>query len=401
MQTPGPVGAGDTWRCFSDSHGKLDTRTQNVSECTRLSEWELQLSKHVDEVEGPPPNGTRSRSKRAATSWTVARDAGVSQSTVSRALRGDPRVREETRRKITESAVRLGYAPRPDLHQSAAKPTRTIGIVVADLTNPFFPRQLEPIWDEFHLLDYQVVLFVERTDTPAGYEGLKRLLDRSIDGVLLTTATLGSRIPSLIHGKEIPMVQLTRYIDGLDADRVVSDNRGGMLAAARYVLGLGHRRVGLIRGPGNTSTQRDRLIGMTDALAEMELELDPKYVKQGGFTHQSGYQFASELLSMPERPTVIFCANDVVAFGAMDAAKALGVDVPRDVSIVGFDDIPMAAWDAFKLTTVQQPAVEMARSAARMLAERIESGEDIGPGRKQVFVANLIKRETVDRPPDQ
>ena len=194
-------------------------------------------------------------------------------------------------------------------------------------------------------------------------------------------------------------MQLTRYIDDLDADRVVSDNRGGVLAAARYVLGLGHRRIGLIRGPGNTSTQRDRLIGLNEALAEFGLVLEPRFVKQGGFTHQSGYQFASELLSMPERPTVIFCANDVVAFGALDAARALGVKVPADVSIVGFDDIPMAAWEAFQLTTVQQPAAEMARSAARMLAERIESVEDIGPGRTQIFLANLVKRETVDVPP--
>lgn len=343
------------------------------------------------------PAASRQRRRRETTSWTVAREVGVSQSTVSRALRGDPRVSEETRKRIYASAERLGYAPRPAAHP-VQQPSRTIGIVVAEMTNPFFPHQLEPIYDEFQLLDYRVVLFVERGDTPAGYEGLKRLLDRSIDGVLLTTGILGSRIPALIENRGVPLVQLTRYIDGLDADRVVSDNRGGMLAAARYALGLGHRRIGLIRGPGNTSTQRDRLIGMNEALAEYDLELDPRFVRQGGFTHQSGYQFASELLAMPERPTVIFCANDVVAFGAIDAAKAMGVSVPADVSIIGFDDIPMAAWESFQLTTVNQPAAEMARSAARMLAQRAEGVEDIGHARSQVFVANLVKRETVDVP---
>jgi LacI family transcriptional regulator len=376
----------------------VDRRT----ELNGTVKWEWLLSENADDDAGQPVADMRSRKKQTATSWTVAREAGVSQSTVSRALRGDPRVAEETRKKIDESARRLGYAaPRSDLQPASSRRSRTIGIVVSDLTNPFFPHQLQPLYDEFQLLDYRVVLFVERSDTPSGYEGLKRLLDRSVDGVLLTTGTLGSQIPSLVQEKGIPLVQLTRYIDDLDADRVVTDNRGGALAAARYVLGLGHRWIGMISGPGNTSTQRDRLLGMTEALEEVGLTLEPRFMKQGGFTHHAGYQFATELLSLPERPTVIFCANDVLAFGALDAAKALGVRVPADVSIVGFDDIPMAAWESFQLTTVNQPAAEMARSAARMLAERIESVEDIGPGRTRVFLANLVKRDTVTGPPSQ
>jgi len=358
------------------------------------------LSENADDAQEQPTGDMRPRRKQTATSWAVAREAGVSQSTVSRALRGDPRVREETRKKIGESARRLGYAaPHSEPPPSTSRRSRTVGVVVADLTNPFFPHQLQPLYDEFQLLDYRVVLFVERSDTPSGYEGLKRLLDRSIDGVLLTTGTLGSQIPALVREKGIPLVQLTRYIDDLDADRVVSDNRGGALAAARYVLGLGHRRIGMISGPSNTSTQRDRLLGMTEALEELGLTLEPRFMKQGPFTHHGGYQFATELLTPVDHPTVIFCANDVLAFGALDAAKALGVRVPDEVSIVGFDDIPMAAWESFQLTTVNQPAAEMARTAARMLAERIESPEDIGPGRTRIFLANLVKRDTVAGPP--
>jgi LacI family transcriptional regulator len=332
------------------------------------------------------------------TSWTVAREAGVSQSTVSRALRGDPRVREETRRRVDEAARRLGYIPNSLASSLASRSTRTVAVVVSDLTNPFFPNLLTPIFDELQLLGYRVVLFAERTDLPTGQEALTRLLDRSIDGVLVTTATLGSPFAALLQQRGLPLVLLNRYIDGLDVDRAISDNRGGALAGGRYLLGLGHERIGVIRGPANTSTSRDRMAGFVDALHAHGVEPDESLVRVGSFTHQSGYQHTLELLRLPDPPTAIFCGNDVVAFGAVDAALSLGVRVPHDLSILGFDDIPMASWEVFQLSTLRQPFGEMARAAARMLVERIEHGASIGPGREQLFATSLVKRATVDRP---
>jgi LacI family transcriptional regulator len=270
---------------------------------------------------------------------------------------------------------------------------------VSDLTNPFFPSLLTPIYDELQLMGYRVVLFTERTDIPTGLESLRRLMDRSIDGVLVTTATLDSRFAGELQQRGLPMVLLNRYIDGLDVDRVISDNFGGAVTGGRHLLELGHRRIGIIRGPSNTSTSRDRTAGLLNALAEHGITPDPGLFREGTYSHQSGYQHTRELLRMPEPPTAIFCGNDVVAFGALDAALSLGVHVPRDVSILGFDDIPMAAWEVFQLTTLRQPIGDMARAAARMLAERIEHPGDIGPGREQVFQTSLVRRATVDRPP--
>jgi LacI family transcriptional regulator len=342
------------------------------------------------------PRRRRGPRPQAMTSWTVAKEVGVSQSTVSRALRGDPRVRPETRRRISDAAERLGYRPAsmvPELPGS----NRTVGVVVADLTNPFFPSLLTPVYDELRLLGYRVVLFSERTDIPTGQDALNRLIDASIDGVLITTATLGSRFMEGLVDRGMPVVLLNRYVDGLDVDRAFADNHEGGRVAGRHLLELGHRRIGVIRGPSNTSTSRDRFDGLLEVMAEAAVDLDPSLVREGPYSHQSGYQHTRELLRLDEPPTAILCGNDVIAFGAIDAAQSLRVRVPREVSIVGFDDVPMASWEVFQLSTVRQPLDDMARAAARMLAERSEHDGESGPGREQIFATSLVRRATSDR----
>jgi LacI family transcriptional regulator len=334
-----------------------------------------------------------------ATSWTVAREAGVSQSTVSRALRGDPRVREQTRRRVEEAARRLGYVPNALASSFSSRSTRALGVVVPDVANPFVPHLLTAVHDELQLLGYRVVLIVERTDLPVGQEALHRLLDRSIDGVLMSTATLHSPLAEALRARRLPLVLLDRCVDGLDADRVVGDDRAGAFAGARHLLRLGHRRIGAISGPSTTSTGRDRMLGLTDALAAAGVALDPGLVREGTHSHRSGYQHGRELLRLPDPPTALVCASDVVAFGALDAARSLDLRVPEDVSVLGFDDVPMAAWEVFQLSTLRRPFEEMARAAARMLAERVENGEAVGPGREQVFPVTLVQRATTGPAP--
>ncbi|WP_250031281.1 LacI family DNA-binding transcriptional regulator [Paractinoplanes maris] len=339
-------------------------------------------------------DGHRTERRRGATSSTVAEAAGVAQSTVSRALRGDPRVRDDTRRLIEETAERLGYRPSwAGLTPAAALParTRSIGVVASDLTNPFFPSLLNPVHDELQLMGYRFVLFAERTDLPTGQEALLSLLNSSIDGVLITTATLDSHLGEALTARELPIVLLNRYVDGMDVDRVTADNHHGGRTAARHLLDLGHRSIGVIRGPANTSTSRDRHAGVLEGLAGSGVVLE---VREGPYTHQSGYQNARELLRLPAPPTALLCGNDIIAFGALDAAKSLGLDVPADISVLGFDDVPMASWEVFQLTTVHQPLSEMARTAARLLVERIEHDGDIGAGRERLFATSLVQRST-------
>ncbi len=347
---------------------------------------------------GPEGGGPPARASRGPSSSTVAAAVGVSQSTVSRALRGDPRVRPDTRRLIEEAAVRLGYRPSWFTPPQARERPRTIGVVVADLTNPFFPSLLTPIHDELRIMGYHLVLFAERTDIPTGQRALNELLDREIDGVLVTTATLDTRLAETMSGRTLPLVLLNRYVDAMDVDRVVADNYEGGRAAARHLVELGHRRIGVIRGPVNTSTSRDRHAGVLAGLEQAGVVLDERLVREGPYSHQCGYQNARELLrdvaSAAAAPTALVCGNDVIAFGAIDAAKSLGLEVPRDVSVVGFDDVPMAAWEVFALTTVRQPLSEMARAAVRLLVERVEHDGDVGPGRERLFATSLVRRST-------
>lgn len=333
------------------------------------------------------------RAARGPTSSTVARAVGVSQSTVSRALRDDPRVRPETRRAIRDAARELGYRP-SWLPVVEPERTRTVGVVVSDLTNPFFPSLLTPVHDELRIMGYRVVLFTERTDIPTGQQALHNLLDREIDGVLVTSATLDSRTTTALTDHDLPLVLLNRYVDGMDVDRVVADNDEGGRVAARHLLELGHRRIGVIRGPANTSTSRDRHAGLLAGFDRAGLALDDLLVREGPYSHQSGYQNARELLRRSDPPTALACGNDVIAFGAIDAARSLGLDVPGEVSVIGFDDVPMAAWEVFSLTTVRQPLSEMARVAARLLVERIEHDQEIGAGRERLFATSLVRRST-------
>jgi LacI family transcriptional regulator len=333
------------------------------------------------------------------TSHDIAREAGVSQSTVSRALRGDPRVDPETAARIVRVADRRGYMPNATARSLVTRRTRTIAVVVADIKNPFYPELVEALHEALGRSGYRMVLVNERTDT-RGQAGLAELYrGGGADGALFVSVTIERRVAALVTKSPVPSVLLNRDVDGADVDRVMSDNAGGAAQVAEHLHGLGHRRVAFIAGPANTSTSRDREAGLSGALAQRGAPLDPAQRRVGEFTHRSGYQWATDLLDRPDRPTAIFCANDVVAFGALDAARNLGIDVPGAVSIAGFDDVPMASWGAFGLTTVRQPLTDMARDAVRVLIDRVEGRAD-SERQRLVFPTHLVQRTTTGPPPD-
>jgi LacI family transcriptional regulator len=331
------------------------------------------------------------------TSHDIAREAGVSQSTVSRTLRRDPRVAPDTAERVLEVAKRLGYAPDASARSLVTRRTRTVAVVVADITNPFYPQLVEALHEQLGRAGYRMILFNERTDVRVE-SGLEVFVNGSgADGAVFLSVTIGPEVAELLTSARIPCVLLNRDATGAAVDRVMADHRGGAAAVANHLLALGHRRIALIAGPANTSTSRDREAGFAAALERGGVPLDPALRRAGEFTHQSGFQWCSDLLEAPDPPTAVFCANDVVAFGALDAARRLRLDVPGFVSIAGFDDIPMASWDAFGLTTVRQPLVEMARDAAALLVRRIEASDHSDP-RRIVFPTHLVMRSTTGPP---
>lgn len=329
----------------------------------------------------------------SVTSRDIAKTVGVSQSTVSRALRGDPRVADHTRVRVEEAARRLSYTPNLLARSLITNRTRTIGVVVADITNPFYPELLDVLHAELELLGYRTVLFNERTDDQAAEELLSQLAGRAVDGMVFASATLGSRSVEVFSSRGLPVVLLNRYVEGARVDRVLSDNRGGSGLAGRFLAELGHRRIALIAGPENTSTGRDREEGLRAALEDMGAPLDERLWRSGDYSHQCGYQWCVDLMTRGDPPTAIVCGNDVIAFGVLDAAHRLNIRVPGELSVLGFDDIEMAAWEAFSLTTIRQPLARMAKLAVRMLVDRLESQDGREP-REVVFPARLVKRNT-------
>jgi LacI family transcriptional regulator len=337
-------------------------------------------------------------SRVSVTSRDVAREVGVSQSTVSRALRGDPRVATATQVLISNAAKRLNYIPNAAARSLSTARTQTVGVVVSSIANPFYPQLVEILHDELERSGYRMVLLHERSGVRNGDDVIPQLRGRAVDGLVLTSSTIDSGMADHFSDRGVPVVLLNRNIDGAHADRVLSDNRLGGALAAEMLIRLGHRRIGMISGPANASTCRERDAGFLEGLARLEVSIDPRYQRRGEYSYASGHQWCRDLLSLPDPPTAVFCSNDVIAFGALDAARQLRVPVPSGLSILGYDNIEMAAWAAFDLSTISQPLAEMSKTAASLLVQRIENPEQIEPV-THVFPASLIARGTTG-PPD-
>jgi len=327
------------------------------------------------------------------TSHDVARLAGVSQPTVSRALRDSPKVSDQTKRRVREAATALGYVPSETGRALSSGRTRRIGLLLTDIENQFYPHVIAPMHRQLEALDYQLVLQTESSDTGRVAE---RLLANGLDGVLLATTTVDSVLPVRLRDRGVPFVYFNRTAETVEADSAEVDAESGLHELAGQILALGHRRVGAIFGPRNTSTAEHRERALREALAVASVSIGSDLSYRGPFDVETGYAGARQLLERAEPPTVIVCGNDVVAFGALNAARDLGVEVPGQVSVVGFDDLPPARWPLLQLTTVAFDLDQMARRAAELLVRRIEEGPG-EPYRHERFPSRLVQRGTLSR----
>lgn len=331
--------------------------------------------------------------RRGPTSHDVARQAGVAQSTVSRALSGDPNVSELTRARVVAVARELNYSPDLIARSLITRRANRVGVILSNITNPFYPLLVEGLEREFTALGYSMLLFNER-ESAEPRDHMELFLGRAVDGFVFTSAELGFPLADRLHAEEVPVVFLNRHIDDDRFDRVVSDNVAGGRRAGELLVELGHTRIAQISGPPETSTARDRDAGFQAALAELGKPLAEKLHFAGPYAHETGFDSCRRLLALERPPTAVFCGNDVIALGAWDAAISAGLRIPDDISVIGFDDIPVTAWDSISLTTIRQPLAEMARISAEMLVERLE-GKRSGEGRVEVFSTELLLRRTV------
>jgi LacI family transcriptional regulator len=287
---------------------------------------------------------------------------------VSRALRDDPRIAAETRERVREVAESLGYIPSRRGRILAAGASGQVAIVVTNLDNPFFSEAIQHLNTALYGADLRAVVHADSADHPVVPE---RLLDGLADAAILVNTVLHSSLARDLATHGLPVVQFNRTSLGEASDACVSDQEMGARELAALLADLGHSRIAAIFGPTETSTGVARETGFRTGLAERKIELAPELVRYGPFSEEAGEEGLKAFMSGAEPPTAIFCANDVIAVGALNSAHALGIAVPDDLTVVGFDDIALASWEVFKLTTVRQDLAAMSKATVRLLTERM------------------------------
>jgi LacI family transcriptional regulator len=303
------------------------------------------------------------------TSQDVARLAGFSQPTVSRALRDDPRVSADTRRRVREAAALLGYVPSQAGRALSSGRTHRIGLLVTDLDNQFYWQIIAPLHRALDGLGYQLML---HTDTGSQETIAERMIADGLDGVILATTAIDSVNPVRLRDRGVPFLYFNRTSSLVAADATVVDSTRGFGEAVDRAVELGHRRIAAVAGPSNTSTGVSREAALRKALAKHGLSLEDRLLRRGPFDDKTGDAAMTELLALAEPPTLVFCGNDVVAYGALNAARRAGVSVPTDISVIGFDDLPAASWAIIDLSTIAYDYPAMVESAARLIVDRVE-----------------------------
>lgn len=297
----------------------------------------------------------------------IAKIAGVSPSTVSRALNDSPLISEETRVRIRMIAEKLGYE-RNELARGLVKgASGALGLIVPDITNPFFAEIARGVSDVAHAQGYGVLLCTTEGDLAREAEYFRFLRRKRVDGLILSAVTADDPNLSELLRNSLPFVLVSRLVRGLDAPFVLGDDKMGARLAVEHLIGLGHRRIAFIGGPANVQSSQDRMEGYQAVLREQGLKPRAGWAVFADFTQSAGYEVARKLLRSRLRPTAIFAANDMIALGVMEAAEDLGLSIPEDLSLVGYDDISYAALPRIQLTTVAQPTYEMGRIAAEYL----------------------------------
>lgn len=316
------------------------------------------------------PNSTSGGITRGpATSDDVARLAKVSQSAVSRAFTPGASVSEATRQRVLAAAQALSYRPNALARAMISGRSRLVALLVAYLDNGFYPVVLERLSRTLQERGYHVLLFM----TEAGDQDqvVQQMLQYRVEGIVMASATLSSSLARECAEAGIPVVLFNRSVPASPASSVTSDNVEGGRLLSRFLARGGHRRIAYVAGQEESSTNRDREAGFHDGLAEHGLAPWARAV--GHYTTAGAEAAARELFGRAERPDAVFVANDHMAFVVMDVLREqFRLQVPGDVSVVGYDDVPQAGWGAYRLTTVEQPAGPMIEATASMLIEQIE-----------------------------
>lgn len=336
-------------------------------------------------------NGTPPRKNRQVTIVDIARETGVSYSTVSRVLSGFEFVKEDTRQRVLEAAQRLGYVANIGARSLAGGKSHVIGLLVPGLDNGYIGEVARGIDEELARVNYDLMLYTTHRQRGKESTYVHSIANSLTDGLILVVPLVTDYLQRL-QEQRFPYVLVDQSDPTNQSNIVDATNWQGAYAATEYLINLGHSRIGLISGLMQIASARERLEGYKAALADHKIAFDPDLITEGDFWQPSGYEAALTLLDLKPPPTAIFASNDLSAFGAMDAIRERGLSIPEDISIVGFDDIPQASLVHPKLTTVRQPLDQMGRVAVQMLLDQVENPSH--PPRRITLATQLIVRDS-------
>lgn len=326
----------------------------------------------------------------------VAREAGVSYTTVSRVLNNKENVKPETRERVLTAMTRLGYVVDQRARSLAGGHSQVIGLLVHDLGTSYIGLIIRGIEAELAPAQYDLLLYTTHRRKTKESVYVATLARGLADGLLIVLPRDPAAYLETLRMSNFPYVLIDHRGISDEISAVTAANWQGGYTATEYLIKLGHRRIGHITGAMDQGCARDRLEGYKAALADHGIPFDPALVQEGDFFQPAGYAGARALLHLPDPPTAIFAANDVMAFGVMEAIRECNLRIPEDVSVIGFDDIPEASRVHPPLTTIQQPLEEMGRLATRMLLELLR---DPGIGSRRVELpTKLIVRQSCQPP---
>jgi LacI family transcriptional regulator len=321
----------------------------------------------------------------------VAREAGVSQATAARALAGYGYVSEKTRLRVRNAAATIGYRPNAVARSLVSGATKTIGVVVGDIENPFFAGAARGIADVLERDGYTLLLANSDEDLARERRAVEALRARQVDGlaVVPSRGDDGAHLEAILREGR-PVVLLDRPIDGLAADAVLVDNRAGAERAVGHLAALGHRRIGLVGDSPGIASTRERIAGYRAALDAVGAPASPALTSLGGSSIEEGHRSALRLLDRPERPSALFTVNNFMTAGALGAIRELGLRIPDEIALVGFDDLDWTTLVDPPISVVAQPVAELGRSVAERLLERLAG--DAGPAREIRLTTRLVVR---------
>jgi DNA-binding LacI/PurR family transcriptional regulator len=308
----------------------------------------------------------------------IAKAAGVSHSTVSRALSDSPLVSTQTKERIQLLAQEMGYSPDAQARSLVMGKTQTIGVVVTTLTDPFIAEVVQSIQNTAHRHGYTVILASSNAEPEREIAAVEMLQSKRVGGLIVTSSRVGALYLEHLERIGVPIVLINNHNEhsGRYTYTVSVDNRQGGYAATMHLIQLQHRRIAYIARPADLSSNLERLDGYRQALAEAGIPFDPALVVPGSGQVEGGERALHALTALEEPPTAVFCYNDLTAIGLLRAAREIGLAVPGDLAVVGFDDIPFARYVHPALTTVAQPTAEMGRQAMQMTLALMQAQDE-------------------------